>query len=540
MNGEDHSFETKHGRADFAARDRIQFTGTDKGKGLTNGAAGTIERIEGDKIAVLLDGRDAARVEFDAKEFQDFRHGYAGTIYKGQGRTLDQTYLYHSEHWRSAASYVGLTRHRDETALFVARDTADDVKQLARQMARVDDRRAASRFHTQGEDLAPARPPRVEELKAELDRLMGDISRQLGAEARTQAPARSGFEHWAESPGMVAQERSAMRAARAHAPPAAPPPVKEAAQAPEKDPLESEIARMLGRTAAAAPQAATAARQEPAKTATPSPTQAEAKPAAVVAREPGKQPEPVKTAPAAPPSVKEAAQAAEKDALESELARMLGRTEPAAAAPPPAPAARQEPTKTATPAPTQAEAKPAAVVAPEPAKQPEPVKAETPAKQAEPLPTPTPSQEYAARVLPDPQREAAAPAAMRGSATPTAPAKETPPRAATPEPAKQQPQPAKTPTHAPMSFNSPLTANQVFARFGDATLRARYQQQEEQRQERQPTSAPATPATPASSMARGNVPAEKQAEQKATEEKEAGEKYYFTRETPDGKPRREQ
>ena len=29
---EDHSFETKHGRADFAARDRIQFTGTDKNK----------------------------------------------------------------------------------------------------------------------------------------------------------------------------------------------------------------------------------------------------------------------------------------------------------------------------------------------------------------------------------------------------------------------------------------------------------------------------------------------------------------------------
>ena len=46
-------------------------------------------------------------IAFNAKEFKDFRHGYAGTIYKGQGRTLDQTYLYHSEHWRSAASYVG-------------------------------------------------------------------------------------------------------------------------------------------------------------------------------------------------------------------------------------------------------------------------------------------------------------------------------------------------------------------------------------------------------------------------------------------------
>ena len=112
-----------------------------------------------------LDGRGASRVEFDAKEFQDFRHGYAGTIYKGQGRTLDQTYLYHSEHWRSAASYVALTRHRDKAELFVASNTAADLKQLARQMARVDDRRAASHFH-QADEREPVRPLTPRELAA--------------------------------------------------------------------------------------------------------------------------------------------------------------------------------------------------------------------------------------------------------------------------------------------------------------------------------------------------------------------------------------
>ena len=79
-------------------------------------------------------------------EFNKLRHGYAGTIYRGQGRTLDETYLYHSEHWRSAASYVALTRHRDNVKLFVATETARDLGQLARQMARVDDCRAASQF----------------------------------------------------------------------------------------------------------------------------------------------------------------------------------------------------------------------------------------------------------------------------------------------------------------------------------------------------------------------------------------------------------
>jgi Ti-type conjugative transfer relaxase TraA len=145
--GEDHELDTAHGRFAFAFGDRIQFTATDKKAGIVNGAAGTIEKIVGTEITMTLDGRKPVTITFNAATFDKFRHGYAGTIYRGQGRTLDQTYLYHSEHWRSAASYVALTRHRDKAELFVARNTARDVKELARQMARTDERRAASQFY---------------------------------------------------------------------------------------------------------------------------------------------------------------------------------------------------------------------------------------------------------------------------------------------------------------------------------------------------------------------------------------------------------
>ena len=65
---------------------------------------------------------------WSAAEFTGFRHGYAGTIYKGQGKTLDHTYLYHTHHWRSAASYVALTRQRESAQVFVARETARDAR----------------------------------------------------------------------------------------------------------------------------------------------------------------------------------------------------------------------------------------------------------------------------------------------------------------------------------------------------------------------------------------------------------------------------
>ena len=149
--GEDHIFATGRGQEAYAAGDRLQIIGTDKQRGLLNGHAGTIAKIEDTTIHLQLDGRAGRMVAFDADEFTQFRHGYAGTIYKGQGRTLDQTYLYHSEHWRSAASYVALTRHRDKAEVFVARNTAPNLKELARQMARVDNRKAASHFYQSGD-----------------------------------------------------------------------------------------------------------------------------------------------------------------------------------------------------------------------------------------------------------------------------------------------------------------------------------------------------------------------------------------------------
>jgi Ti-type conjugative transfer relaxase TraA len=166
--GPGRGFETKHGTHEFSVGDRVQFTGTDKRQGIFNGNAGVIEKLSPHSITVRLDGDERRKITFDPEAFVDFRHGYAGTIYKGQGRTIDQTYLFHTEHWRSAASYVALSRHRERVQLFVARDTARDLNQLARQMARLEERRAASQFFHAGEQAGPVRPLTPCELLARL------------------------------------------------------------------------------------------------------------------------------------------------------------------------------------------------------------------------------------------------------------------------------------------------------------------------------------------------------------------------------------
>ena len=142
--GQGRQFETSGGKFAFAVGDRLQFTQTDKGLNIHNGRFGTITSVDKDNITVEEDGGRV--VNFNPKAFKDFRHGYAGTIYRGQGKTLHQTYLFHSNHWRAAASYVALTRHSGKTALFVAEATAKDIKALARQMERIDDRKPATQF----------------------------------------------------------------------------------------------------------------------------------------------------------------------------------------------------------------------------------------------------------------------------------------------------------------------------------------------------------------------------------------------------------
>ena len=158
--GPDVRFETKHGPAAFAPGDRVQFTDTLKAARIYNGNVGTITDINEmtGVIRARMDSTAAGQgreVVWSASEFIGFRHGYAGTIYKGQGKTLDHTYLYHSHHWRSAASYVALTRQRESAQVFVARETVRDAPQLARQMARGEIKAASVAWAT-FDELTPA------------------------------------------------------------------------------------------------------------------------------------------------------------------------------------------------------------------------------------------------------------------------------------------------------------------------------------------------------------------------------------------------
>lgn len=138
-----HTFETKRGRIDVAAGDRIQLYENDRAIGLYNGTFGTVKRIRGKWITVEFD--DRSKVQFNAETFTGWGHGYAGTTYRGQGRTNMQVYaLYDSKiGWNVRTAYVGLTRHRSTVRLYVPKTHARDLNQLIDRLA-IDYARGAS------------------------------------------------------------------------------------------------------------------------------------------------------------------------------------------------------------------------------------------------------------------------------------------------------------------------------------------------------------------------------------------------------------
>ncbi|MCA4047113.1 Ti-type conjugative transfer relaxase TraA, partial [Pseudomonas aeruginosa] len=117
-------FVTERGGREFAAGDRIVFLKNDRDLGVKNGTLGTVERAEDGSLAVRLDSGEARQVQ--ASQYAAVDHGYAVTIHKAQGVTVDRAYLLATPGMDRSLAYVGMTRHREAATLFAGADDFTD------------------------------------------------------------------------------------------------------------------------------------------------------------------------------------------------------------------------------------------------------------------------------------------------------------------------------------------------------------------------------------------------------------------------------
>lgn len=118
-------FKTDHGQRLIGGGDRILFTRNDAVLEVKNGMLGTVKRISGNRITVALDadGNDKARdVSFNAKTYSAFDHGFAVSIHRAQGCTVDRSFVLSSTTLDRHLAYVAMTRHRNGVRFYTAPD----------------------------------------------------------------------------------------------------------------------------------------------------------------------------------------------------------------------------------------------------------------------------------------------------------------------------------------------------------------------------------------------------------------------------------
>ena len=118
--GDDVHVAAERGTRTFAPGDRVMFLANKRGLGVKNGTLGTIEQVSAQSMTVRTD--DGRGVAFDLKDYNKIDHGYAATIHKAQGMTVDRAHVLATPGMDRHGSYVALSRHRDGMDLHYGRD----------------------------------------------------------------------------------------------------------------------------------------------------------------------------------------------------------------------------------------------------------------------------------------------------------------------------------------------------------------------------------------------------------------------------------
>ncbi|KAB2758610.1 Ti-type conjugative transfer relaxase TraA [Brucella anthropi] len=128
------SFRTERGMREFAAGDRIIFlenarfleprAGGNNPQYVRNGMFGTVVSTGNAFRAPLLSVRldSGSEIVLSEDSYRNIDHGYAVTIHKSQGATVDRTFVLASGMMDRHLTYVSMTRHRYRADLYAARE----------------------------------------------------------------------------------------------------------------------------------------------------------------------------------------------------------------------------------------------------------------------------------------------------------------------------------------------------------------------------------------------------------------------------------
>jgi Ti-type conjugative transfer relaxase TraA len=132
----DGTLTLERGERSMAEGERVMFLKNDRELGVKNGSLGRVLEIEHDHARVQLDGREGRAIEFSFADYASLDYGYAATVHKAQGATVERSFVLATPGMDRHLAYVGLTRHREGVELFAGHDDFLDFSALEERLSR--------------------------------------------------------------------------------------------------------------------------------------------------------------------------------------------------------------------------------------------------------------------------------------------------------------------------------------------------------------------------------------------------------------------
>ncbi len=116
------TFKTAHGDRNFAAGDQIVFLKNEGSLGVKNGMlAKVVQAGPGRIVAVIGEGERRRQIAVEQRFYNNVDYGYATTVHKAQGATVDRVKLLASLSLDRHLTYVAMTRHREDLSVYYGR-----------------------------------------------------------------------------------------------------------------------------------------------------------------------------------------------------------------------------------------------------------------------------------------------------------------------------------------------------------------------------------------------------------------------------------
>ena len=137
------TLQNKTGKIDIAQGERILFLENSFRYSVKNGQRATVIGYERDNegnvisIQALLDGKKSKIIEFNPNKYQKFSYGYATTVHRAQGTTVNHTFVLALRLWHKHLSYVAMTRHRLTAKLYSHQELYPSLNALKKSMNKI-------------------------------------------------------------------------------------------------------------------------------------------------------------------------------------------------------------------------------------------------------------------------------------------------------------------------------------------------------------------------------------------------------------------